>query len=219
MNRIFVVRGKELSEWWQFIKIWQWSSFFRICIVLFGTELVMIDVAIAETVVNRVWQVGVKADIKPMGWLDANGTRQGFDIDFTKLLFKRLGDENTKQYGQQVITYEPRFIPVNTENRFSKLLRNEVDLLIATVSITPARQKRYRFSKPYYFTGIVTITHKKKQVESFITLLEKKIAVLSKSSTLALLQNLGNPNISLLNLAALLASQVPANKDFLSTSL
>lgn len=53
-----------------------------------------------------------------------------------------LGDENKVE-----------FVPVTATNRIMKLSSGEVDMLIATMSITNQRQQILDFSIPYYIAG------------------------------------------------------------------
>ncbi len=86
--------------------------------------------------------VGVKYDSKPFGFVE-NGKLQGYDIDIAHLMAKRLlGNENLV-----------RFVEVTPSNRISKLNSGEVDMLIATLTITPKRLEVVDFSVPYFYTG------------------------------------------------------------------
>lgn len=86
--------------------------------------------------------VGVKNDSKPFGYTE-NGKIQGYDIDIAHLMAKRiLGNERLV-----------RFVEVTPSNRISMLNSGEVDMVIATMTITPKRQEIVDFSIPYYFTG------------------------------------------------------------------
>lgn len=86
--------------------------------------------------------VGVKYDSKPFGYLD-NGKLKGYDIDIAHYIAKRLlGNERLV-----------RFVEVTPSNRISKLNSGEVDMLIATMTITPQRQEILEFSLPYFYSG------------------------------------------------------------------
>ncbi len=86
--------------------------------------------------------VGVKYDSKPFGFVK-DGKLQGYDIDIAHLIAKRiLGNERLV-----------RFVEVNASNRISKLYEGEVDMVIATMTITPQRAQVVDFSLPYYYVG------------------------------------------------------------------
>ncbi len=86
--------------------------------------------------------VGVKFDSKPFGFVE-NGKLQGYDVDIAHLMAKRiLGNERLV-----------RFVEVSPSNRISKLNSGEVDMVVATMTITPQRLEVVDFSLPYYYTG------------------------------------------------------------------
>ena len=86
--------------------------------------------------------VGVKYDSKPFGFVE-NGKLKGYDIDIAHLMAKRiLGNEKLV-----------RFVEVTPSNRISKLNSGEVDMLAATMTITPKRLDVVDFSAPYFYTG------------------------------------------------------------------
>lgn len=87
--------------------------------------------------------IGVRTDTKPFGYRDLNGNLVGYDIDLSKYLAKAiLGNMNAVE-----------FVPVTAENRVEKLNSKQVDMLIATMSITDQRRLVVDFSDPYYIAG------------------------------------------------------------------
>jgi ABC-type amino acid transport substrate-binding protein len=79
--------------------------------------------------------------------LDEKGEAIGFDID--------LGKEIAK--GMEM---EPEFKAIPWDNIFTSLEREEIDLVISSVSITDERKKLYAFSVPYLNAGQVILTAK-----------------------------------------------------------
>ena len=87
--------------------------------------------------------VGVKDDTAPFGFKDEKGNLQGYDIDLAKIIASSiLGSEDKLE-----------FVPVTTSNRIMKLSSGEVDMLIATMTITSQREAILNFSEPYYMAG------------------------------------------------------------------
>lgn len=87
--------------------------------------------------------IGVRDDAAPFGFRDSKGNLAGYDIDLSKIIAQAiLGDENKVE-----------FVPVTATNRIMKLSSGEVDMLIATMSITNQRQQILDFSIPYYIAG------------------------------------------------------------------
>lgn len=128
----------------------------------------------AET---RTIRIGVKGDIKPMGYME-NGALKGFDVDFARALVTEM---NTRSAGKAAYVAEMEV--VNTQDRFTKLEDGKVDMLVATVSITSGRQAIYRFSDPYFYTSIKLVTPKSGNVTSIGMIRRQTVGVLKNAST------------------------------------
>ena len=116
--------------------------------------------------------VGVKTDTAPFGFIDTDGKNAGFDIDLAKLIAKNiLKDEN------KVV-----FVPVNSSNRIMKLASREVDIVIATMSITSQRQQILDFSTPYYTAGQAILVKKDSNITSLMELKNKKVIIVFGST-------------------------------------
>ena len=89
--------------------------------------------------------VGVKNDTKPFGFLDKDGNLIGYDIDIAKkIAYLIFGDEN-----------QIEFVPVTPSNRIMKLNSGQVDMLVATMSVTSQRLQLFDFSTTYHIAGQV----------------------------------------------------------------
>ena len=111
--------------------------------------------------------VGVKFDAKPFGYKNANGELKGFDIDLAKKIAKNiLGDENKVE-----------FVQVTPSSRIITLTSGKVDMIIATMSITPQRQHVVNFSTPYYIAGQALMTPLNSDIQGLTDLKNKKIIV------------------------------------------
>lgn len=99
------------------------------------------DTDLLKTVQERKSLViGVKYDSPPFGYLDANGQLKGLEIDLAHALAEKvLGDPKAV-----------RFVQVNTSTRVAALQARQVDFVLATMTITPEREKIVRFTQPYY---------------------------------------------------------------------
>lgn len=80
--------------------------------------------------------IGMLVDFPPFGIMDASGQPDGYDADVAKLLAENLGAQLT-------------IVPVTGPNRIPYLLSGQVDLLVASLGITPERAERVDFSEPY----------------------------------------------------------------------
>ncbi len=111
--------------------------------------------------------VGVKFDSKPFGFVD-NGKLQGYDIDIAHLMAKRiLGNE-------QFV----RFVEVTPSNRISKLNSGEVDMLVATMTITPKRLEVVDFSVPYFYTGQAIMIRKGTSIKTVGDLNGRRVIII-----------------------------------------
>ncbi len=110
--------------------------------------------------------VGVKFDSKPFGFIE-NGKLQGYDIDIAHLLAKRI-------FGNEKLV---RFVEVNASNRISKLNSGEVDMLIATMTISPKRMEVVDFSLPYFYTGQAIMIRKGTDIKTVGDLNGRRVIV------------------------------------------
>ena len=109
------------------------------------------DGSLDAVVKAGVLRVGVKEDVPNFGLRNtATGEIEGFEIDIVKLLAKEiLGDEKA---------YE--LTPVTAKTRGPLLDNGEVDLVIATFTITDERKLTYYFSTPYYEDAVGLLVKK-----------------------------------------------------------
>jgi len=84
--------------------------------------------------------VGVKADYPPFGYRDPSGKIVGIEPTLAADVAKRLG-------------VKIDYVPVNASNRMQFLQQGKIDLLIATMNVTPEREKIVWFIKPYYYAS------------------------------------------------------------------
>lgn len=133
--------------------------------------------------------IGVKNNLRPLGYEDLEGNLQGFEIDIGRRLAEELlGDINAVE-----------FVPVNNSQRLSIVINDEVDLVIANVIINPSRQRIVNFSIDYYFDSIAIITKKNQLQLSNISTM--RIAVLNNSATIDEIKS-SFPNAKLIGVAS-----------------
>jgi glutamate transport system substrate-binding protein len=99
----------------------------------------------AGSVVDKAKQdkkltIGVKFDQPGLGQKQPDGSVKGFDVDVAKYIAKQLGVD------EKNITWKE----ARSANRDSFVQNGTVDMVIATYSITPERQKKVTFGGPYY---------------------------------------------------------------------
>jgi polar amino acid transport system substrate-binding protein len=97
--------------------------------------------------------VGVKDNLRPLGYTDADGNLQGFEIDIAhRLAEELLGNP-------QAI----KFVPLLNQNRLQAVVEDQVDLVIADVSLNSSRQRLVDFSDYYFLSATGIITKKSSQ--------------------------------------------------------
>jgi len=86
--------------------------------------------------------IGVNADVPRFGWLNlANSELEGMEIDLGRMMAKDiLDDENAVKF----------LIVGGAQTRAAMLENGEIDMAIATFSITEERKKSFNFSRPYF---------------------------------------------------------------------
>src|ERR1035437_3653875 len=113
--------------------------------------------------------IGMLVDFPPYGTMNSSNQPDGYDADVARLLAKDLG-------------VKLNLVPVTGPNRIPFLLTNKVDLLVASLAITPERSKQVQFSKPYAAASIVLYGDKKTNIKSAADLKGKRVGV-ARAST------------------------------------
>ena len=146
-------------------------------------------VADAATIASSTWAT----KIKQAGTLRLGGTQtsnlfsllnekdgklRGFDAGIAQLLTRYiLGDAAKVQFTQ-----------VSSSTREQVLINNQVDMVLATYSITPARAEKISFAGPYYTSQAgVLVKANNKAIQSYNDLAGKKVATQAGSTGPAIL--------------------------------
>lgn len=122
--------------------------------------------------------VAIQDNLRPLSFQDANGKRQGLEIDIAQRLAQDL-------LGKPNVVLKT----VVNRDRLSVVLENQVDLTIAGVTATESRARLVNFSNPYYFDGTALIT-KDPSLQRLNDFAQQKIAVIKGSSAIATVQYL-----------------------------
>ncbi|MBS0446229.1 MAG: transporter substrate-binding domain-containing protein [Proteobacteria bacterium] len=113
--------------------------------------------------------VGMLVDFPPYGTLNSSNQPDGYDADVARLL--------GKDWGVKI-----NLVPVTGPNRIPFLLTNKVDILIASLAVTPERARQVLFSKPYAAASIVVYGSKKAAIKTAADLKPLKVGV-ARAST------------------------------------
>ncbi len=119
---------------------------------------------------------GVKYDTKLFGLKDpASGKVEGFDIDIAKALAKKIFGDETKVELKEV----------TSKTRIPLLQNGDIDLIIATMTITEERKEQVDFSDVYFKAGQSLLVKKGSEIQGLQDL-KKGVKVLTvKGSTSA----------------------------------
>ncbi|MBA2749149.1 MAG: transporter substrate-binding domain-containing protein [Tatlockia sp.] len=118
--------------------------------------------------------VGVKDNLRPLGFRDSQGNLQGLEIDLARRLAQDLLGKSDAVKLQ----------PVENSLRLAAVLEDKVDIAIADFTATESRARLVSFSLPYYFDGTALIT-KDATIQKLGDVVRSKIAVINGSSTIA----------------------------------
>lgn len=120
---------------------------------------------LAEVQQRGFLRVGVKYDSPPFGFLDADDTLKGFEIDLAREIARRLlGSAKAVQ-----------FVQVNTATRVATLNARQVDFVLATMTITPERAQLVNFTSPYYQAAQGVLVHDKSPIKTLQDLANKRV--------------------------------------------
>lgn len=136
---------------------------------LFASLLLVLGVteALADTLSDiktaGAIRIGVKADTKPWGFLNPDGKPIGMEVDLAQDVAHRLG-----------VRLEP--VIVSSSNRIQFLEQGKIDLIIATMTDTPARRKVVTMVEPHYFaSGTNVLALKNSKIQQWSDLSGKKV--------------------------------------------
>lgn len=115
-------------------------------------------------------RVGVKADTPPFGER-AGDAYAGFDIDIALALSKVLGIEHVD------------FVPVTSANRDDKLLAGEIDMAIASMTITRYRDRKVDFTIPYFQDGQALLVAADSPIKSYLDLAGRTVGCVKGSTS------------------------------------
>jgi len=121
-----------------------------------------------------VLKVGCKVDVPKFGFKDPKTNKiEGFEIDLAKVIAKKiLGDENKID-----------LTGVVAKTRGPLLDSGEIDLCIATFTITDERKQTYNMTSPYYEDPVGFLVKKDSGIKSIKDLNGKNIAVPQGATT------------------------------------
>ncbi|GAA4228920.1 glutamate ABC transporter substrate-binding protein [Actinomadura meridiana] len=111
-----------------------------LAVVAAGTACGVADARETSVARKDTLVIGVNADQPGVGERTGDGSYEGFDIDIAYEIAKRLG----------VAAADVTFKKVTSATREKMIEDGDVDLVVASYSVTPERKVRVAFAGPYY---------------------------------------------------------------------
>ncbi|WP_434686008.1 transporter substrate-binding domain-containing protein [Pseudanabaena minima] len=118
--------------------------------------------------------IGIKDNLPPLGFRDRNGNLSGLEIDIARELAKELN-------------FPVELVPLKNRDRLTALQNNQVDVVIAQITVTNNRSRLVDFSLPYYTDSTIAIA--KRGTTSQELNLPLAIGVLKNSAAIAVIQS------------------------------
>lgn len=106
--------------------------------------MVMAPQALAE---DELLRVGTESSYAPFEFTDAQGKLVGFDIDLAEAVAKQMG-------------IEVEWVQMPFDGLIPAMLTSQVDMAVASFTVTEERKKRINFSDPYYRSGLTFVIRK-----------------------------------------------------------
>lgn len=112
------------------------------------TEEPALDLSKLQTIADGKLTVGMEIGYPPMEYMDESGLNpMGFDVDLAYELGKLLG-------------LEVELVNTAWDGIFAGLDKEQYDIIVSSVSITPERQAAYELTEPYVSNALVIVTKK-----------------------------------------------------------
>ncbi|HFU4364383.1 TPA: transporter substrate-binding domain-containing protein [Streptococcus suis] len=134
-----------------------------------------------QAIIERgVLRVGVKQDVPNFGYKNPDTNKfEGMEIDIARKIADELG-------------VDIEFTPVTAQTRGPLLDNGQVDMVIATFTITDERKLLYNFTTPYYTDAVGFLVNKDSGIKTFTDLNGKTIGVAQGSITRTLISELAD---------------------------
>ncbi|MCB0122092.1 MAG: transporter substrate-binding domain-containing protein, partial [Caldilineaceae bacterium] len=123
-------------------------------------------------------RIGVRQDVPPFGYIDADNHLVGFDID--------LADEITRRWLGDASAVE--FVTVSAADRIPRLASGDVDLLFAAMPYKRERDAFIDFSQPYFVDGQTLLVRQADGVDQWAALDGKAVGAIQGTPTVVLLE-------------------------------
>ena len=119
-----------------------------------STSDAQLEAGVQEIVDRGVLRVGVKQDLPNFGYRDPESNQYtGMEVEIAKKVAAELG-------------VDIEFTPVTAQTRGALLDNRQLDMVIATFTITEERKELYNFTTPYYTDAVGFLVRKDSNIQS-----------------------------------------------------
>ena len=128
--------------------------------------------------------IGVFSDKNPFGYVDENGTYQGYDVYFAERIGKDLG-------------VEINYVSTEAASRVEYLETGKVDIVLANFTVTEERAEKVDFALPYMNVALGVVSHEDNVITSLDQIgADDQVIVISGTTAETYLEK-NNPEIKL----------------------
>ena len=128
--------------------------------------------------------IGVFSDKNPFGYVDENGTYQGYDVYFAERIGKDLG-------------VKINYVSTEAASRVEYLETGKVDIVLANFTVTEERAQKVDFALPYMNVALGVVSHEDNVIEDLSQVkADDQVIVISGTTAETYLEK-NNPEIKL----------------------
>ena len=128
--------------------------------------------------------IGVFSDKSPFGYVDENGSYQGYDVYFAERIGKDLG-------------VKINYVSTEAASRIEFLKTGKVDIVLANFTVTPERAEEVDFALPYMNVSLGVVSHDSRVIRDLAEVkAEDQIIVISGTTAETYLEK-NHPDIKL----------------------
>ena len=128
--------------------------------------------------------IGVFSDKNPFGYVDENGTYQGYDVYFAERIGKDLG-------------VEINYVSTEAASRVEYLETGKVDIVLANFTVTEERAQKVDFALPYMNVALGVVSHEDNVIQSLDQIGEDGQVIVISGTTAETYLEKNHPDIKL----------------------
>ena len=128
--------------------------------------------------------IGVFSDKNPFGYVDENGTYQGYDVYFAE----RIGKD---------LDVKINYVSTEAASRVEYLETGKVDIVLANFTVTEERAQKVDFALPYMNVALGVVSHEDKVIEDLSQIAADEQVIVISGTTAETYLEKNNPEIKL----------------------